>query len=609
MSRLTIKADIDKVLDGIYKDTERKIIGNQPGLCPVDLTLTYLRISHAQSCGKCVPCRVGLGQLANLLEQVLDGKATMRTLDIIKETAQAIVDSADCAIGQEGARLVLKALAGFHDDFVEHIESRHCISRHQFPVPCVALCPANVDVPGYIALISEGRPDDAVALIRKDNPMPAACAYVCEHPCELRCRRQLIDAPLNIRGLKRFAVDNAGDVPNPPCAPATGRKVAIVGGGPSGLTAAYFLTLMGHKTVIYEKRQQLGGMLRYGIPAYRLPREVLDKEIESILSVGIEAHTDVNIGEDITFEKLNAEFDAVYIAIGAQSDRKVGIEGEDAEGVMSAVELLRGIGDGNHPDFTGKKVAIIGGGNVAMDACRTSVRLGAERVYCVYRRRIEDMTALPEEVTGAMEEGVEMKTLYAPVRVEKDEEGRVAGLAIQPQLSGEYDRGGRPRPTKASLPEEVLDVDIVIAAVGQAVDSETFANAGMSVKWGNIVAGKDGSVKEYRKVFSGGDCVSGPATAIKAIAAGKVAAGNIDEFLGFHHPISVDIDIPAPKLKNRTPRGRINITGRDSEERAGDFKDIECGLTCEGASIESDRCLRCDYFGYGVFRGGREKKW
>ena len=606
MSRLDVKTDFVVVLDNIAK---RKITGNQPGLCPVDLTLAYLRISHAQSCGKCVPCRVGLGQLANLLEQILDGKGSMSTLDVIRETAETIIDTADCAIGQEGARLVLRSMEAYGADYLEHIHNHLCVAQHQYSVPCVALCPANVDVPGYIALINEGRPADAVALIRKDNPMPAACAYVCEHPCELRCRRQLIDAPLNIRGLKRYAVDNAGDVPNPPCAPATGKRVAVVGGGPSGLTAAYYLTLMGHKVEIFEKRKKLGGMLRYGIPAYRLPREVLDREIESILSLGIEAHTDVNIGEEITFEKLNEEYDAVYIAIGAQNDRKIGIEGEDAEGVMSAVQLLRGIGDGDHPDFTGKKVVIVGGGNVAMDACRTSVRLGAERVYCVYRRRIDDMTALEEEITGAMEEGVEMKTLSAPVRILADESGHVKALVVQPQLSGAYDSGGRPRPTKAALPEEEIEADIIIAAVGQAVDSDTFADAGVEVKRGNILAGRDGAVKSFDKVFSGGDCVTGPATAIKAIAAGKVAAANIDEFLGFHHPISVDIDIPVPKLKNRIPSGRINITGRDSQERAGDFKDIECGLTCEGAMMESDRCLRCDHFGYGIFRGGREKQW
>ena len=226
--------------------------------------------------------------------------------------------------------------------------------------------------------------------------MPVACAYICEHPCEARCRRRMIDDAINIRGLKRYAVDNAGDVPQPECAPATGKKVAVVGGGPSGLSCAYYLALMGHKVTIFEERKQLGGMLRYGIPNYRFPREKLDGEIRSILSLGIEVHTEVRIGRDVRMEDLQREYDCIYIAIGAHQDKKVGIPGEDSGNVMSAVEMLRSIGDNNAPDFHGKNVVVIGGGNVAMDVTRSAVRLGAKKVSCVYRRRVEDMTALPD---------------------------------------------------------------------------------------------------------------------------------------------------------------------------------------------------------------------
>ena len=306
MSRLDIKtpSKVQTVVDNLYRDVERRIAASPPGLCPVDMSLTFLQLCHAQTCGKCVPCRIGLGQLTKLIEMVLDGQADMSTLAIIEKTASSIVNTADCAIGRDAARLVVDGLEGFRDDYIEHIEHHRCLASLALPVPCVALCPAGVDVPGYMALVGEGRCADAVRLIRKDNPLPTACAYICEHPCEARCRRDMIDAPLNIRGLKRYAVDNAGDVPQPECAPSTGKTVAVIGGGPSGLSCAYYLALMGHKVVIFEERHQLGGMLRYGIPSYRFPREKLDAEIHSILSLGIEAHTNTTVGTDIWVEEL-----------------------------------------------------------------------------------------------------------------------------------------------------------------------------------------------------------------------------------------------------------------------------------------------------------------
>ena len=240
MSRLDIKtaSKAQTVVDRLYKDMERRIASSPPGLCPIDMSLTFLQLCHAQSCGKCVPCRIGLGQLSALMGQVLDGTGTMTTVDTIEKTARAIVASADCAIGRDAAQLVLSGFEGFRDDYVNHVKHHRCLASLQNPVPCVSLCPAGVDVPGYVALVREGRYADAVRLIRKDNPMPTACAYICEHPCEARCRRNMVDAPINIRGLKRYAVDHAGDVPNPPCEASTGKRVAIIGGGPSGLSCA-----------------------------------------------------------------------------------------------------------------------------------------------------------------------------------------------------------------------------------------------------------------------------------------------------------------------------------------------------------------------------------
>ena len=611
LSRLDIKSPsrAQTVVDNLYRDVERRIAASPPGLCPVDMSLSFLQLCHAQSCGKCVPCRIGLGQLSKLIATVLDGTGSMDTIAIIEKTARSILNTADCAIGRDAARLVLDGLEGFRDDYEEHVNHRRCLAGLQLPVPCVALCPAGVDVPGYMALVGEGRCADAVRLIRKDNPFPTACAYICEHPCEARCRRNMIDDAINIRGLKRYAVDHAGVVPQPECAPSTGKKVAIIGGGPSGLSCAYYLALMGHKVTVFEERDKLGGMLRYGIPSYRFPRHLLDEEIDSILSLGIKAHTNVTVGRDISVEELQKEYDCLYIAIGAHQDKKVGIPGEDSRHVLSAVEMLRAIGDDVMPDFTGKRVVVIGGGNVAMDVTRSSIRLGAEKVTCVYRRRVEDMTALPDEVTGAMAEGAELLTLMAPVRIEADEKGNAAALWVQPQLIGEADKSGRPRPNKADLPEQRIPADIIVVAIGQGIEIQGFEQAGVPIKRGTFVAGLSGQVGDMGNLFAGGDCVTGPATAIRAIAAGKVAAANIDEDLGFRHEITVDVDIPAPRLNNRAPHGRINTTEREACERRCDFEDIECGLTEEGAYTEASRCLRCDHYGYGIFRGGRNVKW
>ncbi len=292
MSRLTIMTatQSQRVIEELYKDLERRIIASPPGLCPVDMASAFLKLCHAQTCGKCVPCRVGLAQLQLLLEDVLEGRASLDTIDLIEKTAQNISWSADCAIGYEAAEMVLKGVRGFRDDYEEHILHGRCTASLNQPVPCVSMCPAGVDIPGYIALVKEGRNADAVRLIRKDNPFPTVCAYICEHPCEARCRRSMLDDPVNVRGIKRYAVDHAGFVPAGRCAPPTGKRVAIVGGGPGGLSAAYYLQLMGHQSVIYEKRRQLGGMLRYGIPNYRLPRKRLDEEIDVILSTGVEVH-------------------------------------------------------------------------------------------------------------------------------------------------------------------------------------------------------------------------------------------------------------------------------------------------------------------------------
>ena len=611
MSRLTIMTETtsQRVIEDLYKDLERRIIASPPGLCPVDMASAFLRLCHAQTCGKCVPCRVGLAQLQKLIDSVLDGTATLETLDLIEKTAENISNSADCAIGIEAAEMVLKGIRGFRDDYEEHILRGRCTQSLNQPVPCVALCPAGVDIPGYIALIKEGRNEDAVRLIRKDNPFPTVCAYICEHPCEARCRRNMLDDAINIRGLKRYAVENAGYVPAKENAPSTGKKIAIVGGGPGGLSAAFYLQQMGHQTVIYEKRKQLGGMLRYGIPNYRLPRVKLDEEIKVILNTGVEVHTEIDVGKDITMCELDAQYDALYLSIGAQTDKKVGIPGEDGENVISAVTMLRNIGDDIMPDFKNRRVCVIGGGNVAMDVARSAKRLGATMVGIAYRRRKEDMTALPDEIEGAMAEGCELLELQAPVRIELDEDHKVSALWVQPQIIGQQDRKGRPAPYKATVEEKRIPCDIVVVAIGQGIESQHFKEEGIPIKYGAIDALDHSGIETMSGIFAGGDCVTGPATVIRAIAAGKVAAANIDEYLGFKHDITSDVDIPAANYADRPKCGRVQLKERDTTQRNSDFDPIELSMSKEEALQECGRCLRCDHYGFGVFKGGRETKW
>ena len=612
MSRLEVKmpGQAQAVVEQLYRNMERRIAASPPGLCPVDMALNFVTLCQAQTCGKCVPCRIGLTQIANMLKEVLDGEADISILRLIETTARVIVETADCAIGIDAGQLVLMSLKGFRDDYEEHILHHRCLGSLRNPVPCVALCPAGVDIPGYISLVSEGRCADAVRLIRKDNPFPTACAYICEHPCEARCRRNMVDDALNIRGLKRYAVDQAGNVPQPKCAEPTGKSVAIVGGGPGGLSAAYYLALMGHRVAVYEKQRKLGGMMRYGIPSYRFPREKLDAEIDSILSLGIEVHTEVNVGTDVTFDQLKKEYDCIYLSIGAHTDKKTGIEGENSQGVISAVEMLRRIGNDEMPDFTGQHVAVIGGGNVAMDCTRSAIRLGAEKVTCVYRRRQEDMTAQPVEVEGAIAEGAEVLTLHAPLRIEADESGKAVALWAQPQIIGEVDRQGRPRPNTASVEPLRIPADTIIVAIGQGIETIGFEQAGIKIqRGGNVAANTSTQIPDMEGVFAGGDCVTGPATVIRAIAAGKAAAANIDEYLGFNHEIKVDVEVPTPRCTDLRPRGRVEPTEREACARKCDFDCIECGMTDEEAAQESSRCLRCDHFGYGIFKGGRVDKW
>ena len=338
----------------------------------------------------------------------------------------------------------------------------------------------------------------------------------------------------------------------------------------------------------------------------------LDEDIEASLSTGVEVRLNTRIGNEtgeVPFERLRQEYDAVYIAIGAHTDKKLGLDGENSKGVISAVEMLRNIGEEKMPDFAGKTVIVIGGGNVAMDCTRSALRLGAKKVGIAYRRRKDDMTALPEEVEGAIAEGAELYSLKAPHKIETDQEGNVTALWIEPQIIGKIDAWGRARPIQAEVPLQRIPCDVVVVAVGQGIETRHFEESGIAIKRGTITAMNDGEVKEIPGVFAGGDCVTGPATVIRAIAAGKVAAANIDEYLGYHHIIPCDVEIPSVKYDDKEPCGRINLNEEEVTLRKDNFNEFEFCMTKQEACQEANRCLRCDKYGYGSLKGGRAAIW
>ncbi|MBE6010434.1 MAG: FAD-dependent oxidoreductase [Lachnospiraceae bacterium] len=607
MRELPRKGNMNDRIDTVLHKFRSRMSSYPPGMCPISLYRSLLQISMNQSCGKCVPCKDGLVEVDRMLHEILIGAADEEAPKRLENMCRMIMETADCAVGISAAHLILDSLEQFADEYESHITHHSCVAQVKQTIPCVTLCPAHVNVPGYVALIKEEDYAGAVRLIRDRNPFPTACAMICEHPCEKRCRRALVDDPINIRGLKKYAIDRTQpeEVANPNKNVSTGKRVAVIGAGPSGLTAAYYLSLMGHAVTVYEEHEKAGGMLRYGIPEYRLPKNDLDRDIDAILAAGdITIHYNTKIGRDISFSQIRETSDAVYLGLGAQIGNRMPVDGADAKNVIPAADFLQLAADGDLPDLTGKKVALIGGGNVAMDAARTAVRLKAESVH-VFTRKRDDYTALEEEIVGAMQEGVRFRTLLSFLNIETDPEtDEVRALWLQPQIVGPYDEYGMMTTEHSSNYPYRFKCDYLILAVGQRSDVERFVSAGIPVERGRILADTTGSIHGFDGVFAGGDCVTGPSTAINAIAAGQVAAYNIDEYLGYHHKIPCDVKVP-PALPNPCiPTGRAQIEEKDPFERKEDFSFVELPMTYEEAMRETERCLRCDHHGCGVLDGG-----
>lgn len=469
--------------------------------------------------------------------------------------------------------------------------------------PCVMACPANCDAQGYVALAANGQFREALALVKEFMPIPASIGRVCPAPCEENCRRRLVDSAISIRYLKRLVadLDLAGDDPYlPPVAPDTGHKIAVIGSGPAGLTAAYFLRRAGHAVTIYESLPEMGGMLRYGIPEYRLPKSILQAEIDQVLALGVEARVGVQLGEDFTIEYLfKSGFDAVYLAIGAQNSKRMGVPGEDLPGVMGGAEFLRDVML-NKEIVLGDRVAVIGGGNTAMDAARTARRLGAKAVAVVYRRSRDEMPAQAIEIEEAQEEGVEFHLLVAPVTIEGT--GRVERMTCQRMRLGEPDASGRRRPEPIPGDIYTMELDTIIAAIGQDVDVNDIRGV-VAVNQGNTIAAQEGTfLTNVPGVFAGGDAVTGPGIAIEAVAAGKRAAETIENYLyGRVAPFKVSYNIKKEGLNEsdfthlqKEEKARMPVT--EPEVRARNFREIEQGISETEAISDALRCLECGCF-------------
>lgn len=571
--------------------------------CMVDLARYFLDFIQDESCGKCTPCRIGTKRMLEILDRICHGLGQEGDIELLIDLGTQIRDSALCGLGQTAPNPVLSTIRYFRHEYEAHIRDKKCpacVCNSLFEAPCSHTCPAGTSVPKYIGLISHRRFNDAMRLIRDHNPFVSVCGRVCNAPCEGKCRRAQIDEPLSIRGLKRFAADQAerGALPLPSTivSKAAGKKVAIIGGGPSGLTCAYHLARAGLKPTVFEAEAIAGGMLVTAIPPYRLPRNVIAAEIEMIKSLGVEIKLNTRVDKAM-FEQIKKDYDAVYVATGADKGWTLGIPGEDLDGVYDAITFLKDVNLEKNTIPVGEKVAVVGGGNSAIDAARSALRRGAKKVTIIYRRLKADMPAAPEEIHEAEMEGIEIRYLAVPTEA-VGENGKLKSLKVQLLDQGEFDKSGRrkSRPIEGSTFD--LPVDTVITALSQEPDVE-YLGEGVSLNRGGTVK-TDGSTMKTSAdgIFAGGDVVSGPWTVIGAIGDGIKAAVSIDRFLGGTGELASDsatIEIPAPPEDVddiiETPRVCENLLC--VEKRIGNTE-VDLGYTREQALREAARCLRCD---------------
>jgi len=567
--------------------------------CMVDLARFFLSFVQNESCGKCVPCRVGTRQMLDILEDITRGEGQMGDIDRLEELAELVKSTSLCALGGSAPNPVLTTIRYFREEYEEHINHQYCragVCRDLVKSPCQNACPAGVDVPRYIRAIGEGEYDEAVAIIREKIPFPAVCGYVCVHFCEAKCRRGQLDEAIAIKELKRFAVDNETGLwkQNSKVAPQTGKKVAIIGSGPAGLTGAYYLAKLGHEVAVFEALPVTGGMMRVGIPSYRLPVEVLEREIKEIEDIGVEIKTDSRL--ESLDELFDQRYNAVFVSVGAHRGTSMRIEGEESHGVVDGVDFLREINLGKKVDV-GDKVLVVGGGNVAIDASRTAVRLGAKEVTIVYRRTRSEMPASEEEIEEALEEEVKIEYLTNPARI-KNINGKLEVDFIRMEL-GKVDDSGRRRPVEIPGSEFTGEYDLMIKATGQ--ESGIPEKYGLLIESGGRISVDSDTLTASREgVFAGGDVVNGPASIIEAIADGRQAAISIDRYLGGEGIIDEVLASPQEEVEPfdldevEGDKYRPSLKILPIKKRINNFTQVVLGFDKKKAIEECNRCLRCD---------------
>ena len=611
---LDIKVDYDSLAQAGTIMGSGGLVVMDEDTCMVDVARYFLDFAQKESCGECAPCRLGTKQMLEILNDITSGKGTMDDIELLESLGYGIKKASLCGLGQTAANPVLTTLKYFRNEYEEHIKNKKCkavVCKEIVSSPCQFTCPINTEASVYIALIALGKYEEALRIVKKDNPFASSLSRVCNHPCELKCRAgQDGGQSIAIRDLKRFATDYGlkNDLYSEvtPSKKTKGIKVAIIGSGPAGLTCGFYLSQKGYDVTVFEKESVIGGMLALGVPEYRLPREILDADVNYILSAGIEVKTNAALGKDFTIEQLfNQNYKAIFIATGAYKSLKINIPNEDIIGVIPGIEFLKKIRLGKKVQI-GKKVAIIGGGNSAIDVARTVLRLGkSESVTIYYRRTIDEMPAHKEEVEGALEEGIKFETLTVPIKlIPKD--GKLNSCEFIRVKMGDIDESGRKKLIQIEGSEFTVKLDTLIISISESPDTSFLKNEKIErTKWNTIKINSETFETTQKGVFAGGDVVTGPNTVVDAVASGKIAAESINQYLNGEEikreykltrpSIYVEPTILTPEeIEELSVVKRYKPMQLSAKNRKTNFNEVEFALSEEDAVKEAKRCLRCE---------------
>ncbi len=586
--------------------------------CMVDVAKYFLEFTNSESCGKCTPCREGLAQELHLLRKITNGQGDESDLEALADIGNTVMDTALCGLGQTAPNPILTTLKYFKNEYEEHIHNQHCqggTCEALFDALCSNSCPMHMNIPAYLTLLKEDRLEEAFESTLRDNPLPGTIGRICHFHCQMRCRRETIDESVQQGEIHRYLADTMYKMGREKAIyqslideklPDTGKKIAIIGAGPAGLAAAFYLVRLGHKVTIYDSHSAAGGVLKYGIPAYRLPKEILEKELELFKMLGVKFVFNTVYGKDITSKKILNDYDALFVSIGSYNHVEMNINGNELKGVIQGTDLLEQLEEKKMVPM-GKKVTIIGGGNVAIDAARTLWRIGVD-VTVVYRREKEDMPANKLEIKEAIEEGVKFMFMAAPLRIVGDSRNEVEALEVMQMEGGSFDISGRRRPVETGK-SFMIPCDTVVIAIGERADGGLLEREG-------IVTNKNGTacINPYTfqtsnpAVYAAGDVVTGPSTAAEAMGMAKDAAESIDLALmgekRFHKLMKEFVfeDTPPEDL---TAKPKIAGRHLPVEQRKGNFQEINFGFMGDQARQEAMRCLRCD-IRIGCSKGGEK---